>query len=182
MSSSCKAPKPIIYSRFKKGQNGNPKGRPKSGAKPIASAYDIIVNPKITITKDGVPREATVEEAPQLKTYRAALDGDRSVTRDVQKMIEIWNKVLTEKQQTGPKITKRVKHSDPDNAFDALTFLDIAVKNPNWQDHDMRLVLQPWAMEMARNRHGRKTMSRQNGETKKAKTHDSSSITLPESY
>lgn len=75
--------------RFEKGQSGNPKGRPRKGRNEAAeaSAFDVIVEKTLTITRDGVQREVTVEEALQHRTYQAALAGDRAARREILKMI-----------------------------------------------------------------------------------------------
>ena len=62
--------------RFQKGQSGNPSGRPKA-RRPNNSAFDIILNKSLTVTRNGAERELTVEEALELQTYQAALGGSR---------------------------------------------------------------------------------------------------------
>ena len=73
--------------RFRKGQSGNPAGRPKA-RRPHISAFDIIFDKTLTVTQNGVVRDLTVDEALQIQTYQAALKGSRMAVRAVLKMIE----------------------------------------------------------------------------------------------
>lgn len=161
MNLSAKAQKPGTSTRFKKGHSGNPKGRPKAQPESMASAYDIIVNRTITLTQNGVAREATLEEGLILKTYHAAVGGNRSAIREILKMIEAWNKALLAKHDSSPRVTQRIHFDDPENAYEALQLLDIAIKDPQWLDHanETRLMLQPWAMQLALKRLGKTKLS-----------------------
>ena len=79
--------RPPVESRFRKGQSGNPKGRPKKVKPRAASAFDIVIDRTLTVTQDGIPREVTVEEALQHRTYQEAIAGSRSARREILKMI-----------------------------------------------------------------------------------------------
>ena len=60
--------------RLRKGQSGNPRGRPR---KPIASpsSFDVILNRTLDVLQGGAAREFTVEEALQHRIYKQALAG-----------------------------------------------------------------------------------------------------------
>ncbi|AXI56007.1 hypothetical protein C1J05_17235 [Sulfitobacter sp. JL08] len=65
--------KPSNKTRFKKGQSGNPKGRPKDGAPaPTGSAFEVVFDRTLTIRKDGIAQDVSVEEALQHQTYEIA--------------------------------------------------------------------------------------------------------------
>jgi Family of unknown function (DUF5681) len=78
--------RPPKANRFRKGTSGNPKGRPKSRRASI-SDFDIIMDRTLTVTQDGKPREVTIEEALQHRTYQEAIKGNRASQREVLKMI-----------------------------------------------------------------------------------------------
>lgn len=76
--------------QFQKGHSGNPQGRPrKQSAPPDAtrSAFEIVLEKRVTVTQAGVDQELSVQEALQLRTYRDALAGNRAARREVLKMI-----------------------------------------------------------------------------------------------
>jgi hypothetical protein len=52
--------KPPIHIRFKKGQSGNPRGRP---AKNLAALLAAALNEKVTVTENGKRRQVTKREA-----------------------------------------------------------------------------------------------------------------------
>ena len=55
----CKPPR---HSRFKKGQSGNPRGRP-TGSKSLKTLVSQALNQPIVVTEDGRPRKITKREA-----------------------------------------------------------------------------------------------------------------------
>lgn len=146
--------------RFQKGQSGNPSGRPKKPtAQPRSFAIDVVIDRTLTLTRDGVPREITMEEALQHRTYQDAIAGKRMAERQVLKWIrkrEAWfAKEVAAKTQT----TYEWKTSlDPDNADAALLILGIARPDASWasdpyyeddEGRRMRLLLEPWAVQKA---------------------------------
>jgi Family of unknown function (DUF5681) len=173
--------------RFKKGQSGNPKGRPKSGPKFLDSAYDIITDKTITITRDGVPREATIEEALQIKTCQLALDGNKTAIREFLKMIAIREQALADTHKTASAIAEIKMTGDPDNAFDALLLLDIAVPDTRYADDPpddeyRRLALEPWAVQMALNRRGLGNLSQEEKDAVGRSTVDAESLVWPRRF
>lgn len=138
---------PPEHSRFRKGQSGNPTGRPrKAAATAPTSAFDIIVDKTLTITRNGVPQEVSVEEALQHRTYQDAIAGNRAARREVLKMITKREKALA-KSAPKPSVKFSFRNEiDPDNANEALLILGIACENP--RDHGpndayQRLLLEP---------------------------------------
>ena len=98
MSNAADRGKPPASTRFRKGQSGNPRGRPKkTKPDPQSSAFDVVIDRTLTIVQGGVPREVTVDEALQHQTYQNAIAGNRPARREVLKMIAKREKAITEK-------------------------------------------------------------------------------------
>lgn len=148
--------------RFRKGQSGNPGGRPKA-RRPNISAFDIILDRKLTVTQNGIEREFTIDEALQLQTYKAALGGSRMAIRKVLRMIERREVALAKKQRPDHKgVTVRHEH-DADNAHKAMQILGIADYNPRGSGFvdrgEARLKLATWAVQGAISRPGKRALS-----------------------
>ena len=89
---SCEEPvekvgpgKPPRHTRFKPGQSGNPKGRPK-GSKNFATILQQQLTKKITITVDGKPRRVTVQE---VIARRLATDSMKGTTKAMELLIRL---------------------------------------------------------------------------------------------
>jgi len=139
--------------QYKKGQSGNPKGRPrKQTVLPDAtpSAFEIVFEKRVTVTQGGVDQELTVEEALQLRTYRDALAGNRAARRVVLKMIEKREKALADRgQRAVSPVTRRIEPTVPRNADAAMCLLGIVVPNTSDTYHSDALLLEPWAVQAA---------------------------------
>ena len=77
--------KPPRHTRFKPGQSGNPKGRPK-GSKNFATILQQQLTKKITITVDGKPRRMTVQE---VIARRLATDSMKGTTKAMELLIKL---------------------------------------------------------------------------------------------
>ena len=172
--------------RFEKGRSGNPKGRPRKARDEAAeaSAFDVIVEKTLTITRDGVQREVTVEEALQHRTYQAALAGDRAARREILKMIAKREAALakTRPRQT-VKFEVKTEATDPRNVDDALLILGVACEDPRDygpSNQDRRLLLEPWAVQMAiSRRRGGAALTKKDVEEIRRTTRDVDSLRLP---
>lgn len=71
--------KPPAATRFRKGQSGNPKGRPKGRHR--HAPYEAVLGQLVTIREEGVEREVTAAEAFLLQLARRGLDGDMPAAR-----------------------------------------------------------------------------------------------------
>ena len=176
---------PPVSGRFQKGQSGNLKGRPKSkAATPTSSAIEVILDKRLTVNRDGKPREISVEEALQQYTLQQALEGNRSAQREVLKWIIKRDRHLAAgNQRKAPQaVTVRYSHC-PDNANEALLLLRVAAPNPKYQDKDNameRLLLEPWAVQAALSRRrGTKRLSEKDISEIRSNTGDPDSLPWP---
>lgn len=142
--------------RFGKGRSGNPMGRPRKPAPdPTGSAFDIIIDQRLTITQGGVPREVTVEDALQHRTYKDAIGGSRQAQRQIMKMVEKREKWLAAKAPVQRRSIESTSETDPDNAETAMLLLGIASRNPERSGPEFegnQLLLEPWAVQVALSR------------------------------
>ena len=142
--------------RFQKGHSGNPKGRPrKQHALPdaIRSAFEIVLEKRVTVTQAGIDQELSVKEALQLRTYQDALAGNRAARREVLKMIAKREQAMAatelQTQRTMPSVTRKVS-PDPRNADAAMCLLGIAAPDKSREEHNPgALLLEPWAVQAA---------------------------------
>ena len=141
------------HGRFRKGQSGNPGGRPKKTHANTNSAFDIILDKTLTVSRQGVSREITVEEALQHRTYQDALAGKRIAIREVLRWILGREEWLSKNSGTVmPVAAFTGTMQDPDNADHALQLLEIAKRNHDRDDVGgvrAQLLLEPWAVSTA---------------------------------
>ena len=98
--------RPPEVGRFRKGMSGNPKGRPKSRRASSPSAFNIIMNRTLTVTQGGKPRELSIEEALEHRTYEEAINGKRTKMQDLWTDITPNSHTLTEAHDAGNSVMK----------------------------------------------------------------------------
>jgi hypothetical protein len=133
------------------------------------------------VTQNGKPREVTVEEALQHRTYQDAIAGSRAARREVLRMIAKREKWLATKASKRQPLEMLVEPTDPDNANEALILLGIAEPDGRWirsADKNGRLLLQPWAVQLALSRGRRRLSAKQIGEIKRC-TRDAETLRWP---
>jgi Family of unknown function (DUF5681) len=151
--------------QFRKGHSGNPKGRPRKHPAPpdaTRSAFEIVLEKRVTVRQAGIDQELALEEALQLRTYQDALAGNRAAGREVLKMIAKREKAMADKGLRTQRRSVTSKISlDPRNADAAMCLLGIAAPNKSREEHDPGAVLlEPWAVQAAlRRRRGSKALS-----------------------
>jgi hypothetical protein len=170
--------------RFPKGQSGNPRGRPRKQTVVQASAFDIVIDRTLTIIQDGKPREVTVEEALQHKTYQDAIAGNRAARREVLKMIAKREQALAAKASAVPvKLFQFCRESpDPSNADEAMLILGICRRDPRGAETAVgreRLLLEPWAVEAALGRRAARKLNQRDIDDAKRCTDDADSVRWP---
>ena len=70
--------RPPAEHRFKPGQSGNPKGRPRRGHS-TADVFEAMFRSIVTIVVDGKRRRVTVREAMAMRTKKEVLNGNPRV-------------------------------------------------------------------------------------------------------
>jgi hypothetical protein len=148
--------------RFRPGQSGNPKGRPRKQRQAEAnSAFDILESRTLTATQDGVSRELTIEEALAHRTYQNAIRGSRSAERIVMKWIVEREQARAKLRPRGLNISFRIEARDPKDVDEAMVLLGIA----NVAEGKVRngggpyLQLQAWPVCQALRRRGLRTLT-----------------------
>jgi hypothetical protein len=67
--------KPPKHSQFKPGQSGNPNGRPK-GSNNFATDFKAALKALVRVTKDGVPRTMTTQQALIMRLFSDGFGGN----------------------------------------------------------------------------------------------------------
>jgi hypothetical protein len=82
--------RPPIHSRFKPGQSGNPKGRPK-GTNNFRTDVKSTLRAPVKVTRDGRPRRVSTQEAALLRLCEKALGGDPRALDQYIQLARIYN-------------------------------------------------------------------------------------------
>ncbi|MGB3711051.1 MAG: DUF5681 domain-containing protein [Erythrobacter sp.] len=162
--------------RFKPGRSGNPNGRPPKPRRPNVSAFEIVLDKRLTATVGGKERELTVEELLQQQTLKDALAGKRMAIRKVLRMIEKREKALAKKIAPRRSPVTLESHHHADNANEAMRILDIAVPDPT---HPDRWKVKAWATQAALSRPGRRKFSKRDLQSIQFFTEDPETLRWP---
>ena len=169
---------------FKKGQSGNPGGRPTKAQAGTDSAFNVIVDRTLTVSRGGVAREVTIEEALQHHTYKEALAGKRMAIREVMRWITKREQWLAEhKPRRVQKVTFAGTIEDPNNADDALLLLGIVRENTERKGlkvDRLQLLQESWAVKAAlKRRRGTRSLTTKEIDDVRRCTHDDGTLRLP---
>ncbi len=146
--------KPPHASQYKKGQSGNPKGRPKNRHKSIP--YDAVLGQIVTIREDGRERRITAAQAFLLQLTQKGLAGDSAAARDVLDAIENARINRGEYTQSIHTIISNIIGSGADAILEPL---GLAKKKYPADINRVRWALKPWIVEAALERLGEKHLS-----------------------
>jgi len=98
--------KPPAHSRFKKGQSGNPRGRPK-GERNRTTILNSILNERVVVTDNGMRKRITKQEAVYKQLVNKAASGDpRAAQLLLSEMREIEGRIGS--TQAGREIVEEI--------------------------------------------------------------------------
>jgi len=145
--------KPPHASRFKPGQSGNPKGRPRH--RRISLPHDTVLGQMVTISEGGIKRRVTAAEAFILHLTRKGLAGDSVAARASLEAIQ------TARARRGPSdlADPLVVILTSFGVGTALKALRMAAKKWPQDKSRVRWELEPWIVEAALVRLGERQLT-----------------------
>ncbi len=146
--------KPPRSGRFKKGQSGNPRGRPKNRRREIP--YDAVLGQMVTVRENGKEKRVTAAEAFLLQLTQKGLAGDSAAARASLDAIE---KAQASHGDSGTPIKKIIVTSIGSGADAIIGKLGIALLKYPTDKARVRWELNPWIVEAALRRLGEKRLS-----------------------
>lgn len=177
---------PPVETRFKPGESGNPKGRPrKYGARAEPSAFDILEGRSFSLRLRNRVEELSVEEALQQKTYQAAIDGSQRACREVLKMI-MQRETALQKLRPPPRqaIERLIEGPNPTNATEAMLLLGIVTEDTRREPENgtPHVLLEPWAVQMALERRSLSTLAASDIQSVRRMTRSAETLVLPKRF
>ena len=168
--------KPPSSSRFRAGQTGNPKGRPKG--RKHALPYEAVLGQLVTIREDGEERRITADRAFLLHMAKRGLAGDGAAGRTALSALEGARATRDNPSQSSDlQIISVVV--DPENANSALQSLRMATKLDRFRP-SARMSIEPWLVEAALARLGAKRLTLPEQEVVRSATRTPHKVRWPE--
>lgn len=146
--------RPPTSTRFRKGQSGNPRGRPRNRHREIP--HDTVLGQMVTIREDGRRRRVTAAEAFLLQLTQKGLAGDSAAARSSLEAIEKARSNRGDVHETINVIILKSVGSGMDAVFEPL---GIAMLKCPTDEHRVRCEINPWIVEKALDRLGDRQLS-----------------------
>lgn len=140
---------PPRTSRFRKGQSGNPAGRPRGRHQ--QAPYETVLGQMVTIREAGTERRVTAAEAFLLKLAKRGVEGGGAAARASLAVIEEASKRLS----ADCPMNTIIMFVAPGSVTSALEPLRMAKKLDPYRE-TARMALEPWLVEAALARLDRK--------------------------
>ncbi|WP_423141662.1 DUF5681 domain-containing protein [Parablastomonas sp. CN1-191] len=147
---------PPAATRFRKGQSGNPRGRPANRRREIP--YDAVLGQMVVIREEGRERRVTAAEAFLLQLTQKGLAGDSAAARASLEAIEA---ARSQRGEDRVGITKIIWSSTSSGADAILSRLNLARRRHATDEKRMRWELSPWIVEAALARLGDRRLTKE---------------------
>jgi Family of unknown function (DUF5681) len=145
---------PPLASRFRKGQSGNLKGRPRGRRSELP--YEAVLGQEVIIRENGRERRVTAAEAFLLQLTKRGLDGDSAAARAAIDAIGDIRGTHPSAPDGPREIVLCIV--DPGSVSSAVECLRIGTKLDRYRE-TARILLEPWIVEAALARFGEKQLT-----------------------
>lgn len=167
--------KPPRATRFRKGQSGNLRGRPRNRRREIP--YDHLLGQMVTIREDGRDRRITAAEAFLLQLTKKGLEGCGASARSSLQVIENARATRSGSREEQDVVRIVVRTFGLCSMFEDLG-MGVLLNASSKQN--VRLKLRPWIIEAALDRMAPKTLSVEEQRTVLAATYTPAKVRWPE--
>lgn len=168
--------KPPASGRFRKGQSGNPKGRPKGRHR--LPPMEEVMGQTVTIRDGDGVREVTAEVAFLHKVQELALKGNSSAIRAYENLKGTLEAHIGRDESLPKRIA--IHFIRPGSVNTALDILHMGRFRDRYRQGRATIVLEPWLVETALERLGHKRLTRQEQETVWVATRSPGKVNWPD--
>jgi hypothetical protein len=161
-------------SRFRKGQSGNPKGRPRGRRTELP--YEAVLGQEVIVRENGRERRVTAAEAFILHLTKLGLEGDSAAARAA--IAALADRPDTDLLDSHLFVIVR-SIVDPGSVSSAVECLRIGTKLDCYRE-TARILLEPWIVEAALARFGEKQLTPQEQEVVLKATRTPSKVRWPD--